>query len=148
MQCCFFLLLASGAISLLWRAGVSSWLHLLCALCLIAITRYYYYYNVHVSTTTTTTTLTVHLQICRHRHLLNASIACLSSNGGPALLCVVMVTNPVPMIPNAQAAATAAAGALVTNATSVTYFDESNQVAATYAGSCVQYSQPPQSFHS
>ena len=34
----------------------------------------------------------------------------------------------VPLIPNAQAAATAAAGALVTNATSVTYFDESNQV--------------------
>ncbi len=75
-------------------------------------------------------------------NLLNASIACLSSNGGSALLCVVTVTTSVPMIPNAQAAATAAAGALVTNATSVTYFDESNQVAAIYTGSCVQHSQP------
>ena len=41
---------------------------------------------------------------------------------------VLLRVTAVPLIPNAQAAATAAAGALVTNATSVTYFDESNQV--------------------
>ena len=45
-----------------------------------------------------------------------------------AWCCVATGDHTVPLIPNAQAAATAAAGALVTNATSVTYFDESNQV--------------------
>ena len=46
----------------------------------------------------------------------------------PCLL--IMATSPleVSMIPSGQAAATATNGALVTNASSVNYFDEANQV--------------------
>ena len=57
------------------------------------------------------------------------SLMCFTTIQSLALF-TVLPCQPVSLIPNAQAAVSAAAaGALVTNATSVNYFDEANQVA-------------------
>lgn len=57
------------------------------------------------------------------------SLMCLTTIQSLALF-TVLPCQPVSLIPNAQAAVTAAAaGALVSNATNVSYFDEANQVA-------------------